>query len=1202
MKKYYTTLGLDIGTTSIGWAYIKVHKDNPSDFTILRAGVKIIPLSTNENDAYIKGQRQTKNAKRRLKRSMRRNLHHYKLRRAKLLKILDEHNMLPDAKLLTHSDKYELYGLRVKALSEKVSLAELGRIFYHLNQKRGFHQSRLADEQAGNAEVNSDTNEESFVEGIERRTQELLQANKTPGQAIYEALRKDPLYRVKSNENVKTIYDRRVYIYEFNRIWDKQKEYYRDILTDELKTLLRDKAIYYQRRLKSQKKLVSKCRFEPRFRVTPRSSPFHQVRRMYQDINHLKIKDKNRVECVIEPSMRKLLFEELLSRGELKSKDILALTGFKSYKGAQVNLPPTDSGKERKSLKGFITRDKIKDVLSETGVENPEKYLAFDWEKYIPPIDENCTNDPIKEPLYALWHHLYSFDDTNYKLIDSLIRKYGFTAEQAKALTRIQFKKEYASLSAKATRKILPYLIQGDVFSTACEKAGYRHSDSESKEEAEARELLCQLPNLKRNALRNPAVERILNHLINLINSILIDKDLGRPDAIHVELARELKMNASKREEIFDNNNKREKEKKKITEILSKYIPNPSDQDVLKYRLWKEFGERDPYQPSNVISLTELLSGNYDVDHIIPQSRLFDDSYMNKVVTHRSYNLAKGNMTAFEYMQSRSQKDLEDFLQFIKETKTIEKPKFDRLMMTEKTIPKNFIQRQLRETQYISRVSLKLLRDVCKDVVATSGSITDYLRTRWGLNNVLKQLVKEKYEALGRYKEEKLEDGKRKDIIEGWSKRDDHRHHALDAIVIAATTKSVINSLNLLNQEYESYKKLKYGAPYFGPFWKEMRRKEIRINQEGEEIFSPAEKEVKNLLRVRTREALASVLVSFKSGKRVAVKNVNKHQTSQGIEKKIELTPRGFLHKESIYGKIKVRDRMKLTTKFNLDDLDRITKPRIRTLIVERLALFNNDPKIAFKALVKNPIWYDEKNGIPLEFVPVWREQPVIRKTLGISFTQVDKIVDDGVRRIVIKRLEEFGNNPKEAFKDLNANPIWLNKDAGIAIRSVRIIDNQEDLQPLHRDPLTGVKKDFAATRNNHHVAIYRLPDGSLEEDVVTFWDAFLRKKNGEDVIQRKPTDGRKFLFSMQVNEMFVFNLDPNQINITDPKNYPIVSKNLYRVQKLSTMAYCFRHQLATTINDDDDMIYIKSFGRLESLTPIKVKITNTNRVSIVND
>jgi CRISPR-associated endonuclease Csn1 len=130
----------------------------------------------------------------------------------------------------------------------------------------------------------------------------------------------------------------------------------------------------------------------------------------------------------------------------------------------------------------------------------------------------------------------------------------------------------------------------------------------------------------------------------------------------------------------------------------------------------------------------------------------------------------------------------------------ISRTKYERLLCEEAKIPNDFIDRQLRQTQYISKKASQILGLVSRNVYATSGGVTDFLREKWGWNDVLKKVNWERYEKLGLTSIETREDGKRIYQIEGWSKRDDHRHHAVDALVVACTKQSYIQSLNRLNQ------------------------------------------------------------------------------------------------------------------------------------------------------------------------------------------------------------------------------------------------------------------------------------------------------------------------------------------------------------------------------------------------------------------
>ena len=196
-----------------------------------------------------------------------------------------------------------------------------------------------------------------------------------------------------------------------------------------------------------------------------------------------------------------------------------------------------------------------------------------------------------------------------------------------------------------------------------------------------------------------------------------------------------------------------------------------------------------------------------DIEHIIPKSLLFDDSQSNKTLAHRRCNSTKDNMTAYDFMETKSKVEFEQYLERVNnlyEAGIIKKRKRDKLLMPASKIPKDFIDRQLRESQYIARKSYELLQKICSNVYATGGGVTEFLRRTWGWDDVLMNLQLPKYRAQGLTQEIEIEVNRqlhKKEIIVDWSKRLDHRHHAVDALTIACTDKSFIQRINTLSSD-----------------------------------------------------------------------------------------------------------------------------------------------------------------------------------------------------------------------------------------------------------------------------------------------------------------------------------------------------------------------------------------------------------------
>ena len=249
---------------------------------------------------------------------------------------------------------------------------------------------------------------------------------------------------------------------------------------------------------------------------------------------------------------------------------------------------------------------------------------------------------------------------------------------------------------------------------------------------------------------------------------------------------------------------------------------------------------------------------------------------------------------------------------------------------------------------------------------------------------------------------------------------------------------------------------------------------------------------------------------------------------------------------------------------------------------------------------------------------PVYTKREAITPALNLS-----KVIDAGVRRILQARLDEFGGDVQKAFSNLDENPIWLNREKGIAIKRVTIT-GKSTVVPLHykRDNAGRLMTDaageylptdYVSTGNNHHVAIYQDANGNLQEQVVSFYEAVTRVNLGMPVIDYdyKKADGWKFLFTMKQNEYFVFpnpatGFDPNEIELMDPKNYARISPNLFRVQKMGSKDYWFRHHLETKVdnvsNDLRDITWkrIRNANGLNSI--VKVRINHIGEIVKVGE
>jgi len=1240
-------LGLDLGVSSIGWALIE---ESENEKKIISMGSRIIPLSTDDKDEFTSGNKISKNQKRTEKRTQRKGYDRYQLRRKALTELLISNNMFDPE--LFKLKPLELWGLRAKAVSEKITLKELGRILYHLNQKRGYKSARKVE--------NADKKDTDYVKEVKNRYEEIKEKGITIGQKFYEELKKHQYYRIKEQ-----VFPREAYIEEFDRILNCQKTYYPETLSENLINTIRNEIIYYQRALKSQKELVSVCNFEGFWvksengkeifvgpKVAPKSSPIFQITKIWETINNIELKNKYGEKLLISNEKKQQIFNYLDNNEKLSQSELFKILGIKKEDGWYGNKMISNG------LQGNITKVKILKALEgkhfdanilnfniEIENYNTETYLIDRKNGEVLETKKKKIVLPTieQEPLYQLWHIIYSISDEK-ECTNTLIKKFGFSYEIAEKLAQIDFKTSgFGNKSVKAMRKILPYLMEGYKYSDACSLAGYNHSFSLTKDEVLQKQLKDKIELLPKNSLRQPIVEKILNQLINLVNAI-IDENRGwvtRQDRlnnnfeIRIELARELKQSKEERNATFKNQREREKQNKLIAERLSKeYGLKPTRNNIIKWRLFHEINAENASRVNATciycgkqFGLSDALNGNsVDVEHIIPKALLFDDSQNNKTLSHRACNEAKGNRTAYDYMSSLGEEKLNEYIERVKhlyENKLISKAKRDKLLMPQNKIPHDFIERQLRESQYIARKAKEILNNVSYNVWTTTGNITEHLRKIWGWEDVLMELQLPKYKELGLTEWVEWEsDGQihKKEVIKDWSKRDDHRHHAIDALTIACTQQGFIQRMNTLSSQHTR---------------DEMFAEIQNLSSEFKEKLNLLDKYLiskRPFTTEQVKQKVAEILVSFKAGKKVATYSVRKIKQNGKkviVQQKI-ITPRGPLSEESVYGKIKIIEKDK-NIKYLFKNPDLIVNPKIQQLIKNRLNIFENDSKKAYNSLKKDPIYIDEEKKIMLENAHCFKEEYVIKYPLkDIKAKDVEYIIDKKIKELVKQRLEQYNNKEKEAFKE----PLYFNEGKKIPIRTVRCFTGLTAVEPVKRDS-SGNPIGFVKPGNNHHIAIYSDSDGNKIEHVCTFWHAVERKKYGIPVIikdttevwdkilkqpegtypdcflEKLPDANLKLELSMQQNEMFLLGMTNEDIKLAiENKDYKTISDKLYRVQKMSLIPssghidLVFRHHLETKIIDNVSsktskrFINVQSLRALFNLNPYKLKIDLLGNIS----
>lgn len=954
-------LGLDLGTNSIGWALIDDVQEK-----IIGMGSRIFPMGV-ENLGDGEGEL-SKNASRTGARGIRRQFFRRRLRKKMLLKALAEHNMCP----LTSQDFEEWkqtklfpetklaawfalnpYELRNRAVNEVITLEELGRLLYHIIQRRGF----LSNSRKGGSDEGAifKGNAKDGKIGI-TATQEKINEN-TLGSYLYSIYPKENQPFQSGLERIRNRYTtRKMYVDEFELIWDKQAQFHKE-LTSDLKTLFggrkldgypEDGLLFHQRPLRSQKHLVGNCSFEPTKTKCPVSAiPFEEFR-IWQWVN------------TVEYNGKKISLEE---------KEKLAAFLYVNEKPDFKRLRKV-IGKESAEYKfNYKDDDKIVGSYTISSFAN-KKFFGNQWFSFTPKQQED------------IWHVLYFFDSkSNLKAYAKA--HWAFNETQANDIAKFNLKDGYSSLSRKAILNILPFLKMGFTYDVAVVFGGIKNvfggqwlSMSEEKRNylldnvegivrsktkggfieiiknilrddygisdhqmrklyhhsaaIEVTEVLDRLPVNKEadkelQGLRNPIVTTALFELRKLVNELL--ELYGSIDEIKVEMARDLKVSKMQRNKIRREQKRLEKENDRVKARIIEEGQRVTHDSLLLYKLWEECKHTCPYT-GKTISLEQLFSGEVQIEHIHPWSRSLNDSFSNKTLCFADENRRKGDKTPYEFygadaanwsaIKERALKlfsDSKEYPNAYQKFKRFVQQKFD----------DDFSTRQLNDTRFISKEAKNYLSKICKNVQVSPGQATSNLRQKWGMNNI-------------------LNDANEKT-------REDHRHHAIDALVMACTKVSYVQELSRWNRYNRNSELKQFPLPW------ETFRKDAEV---AVEHILVSHKRVANDITVRTK----------------TVEKNGKKYTNLGV------AARGQLHKETVYGKRNVHGEEAFHVRKSIDSI--VTEKQLEKIVDEAIKNLIRKRVIELGGFVKgnlpaNTFFIVDENGIkqPQLFLPNKNGEPV---------------------------------------------------------------------------------------------------------------------------------------------------------------------------------------------------------------------------------
>lgn len=747
-------LGLDIGTNSIGWCLVEYDETHPIGVRIVDIGVRIFSDGRDPKSGASLA------VDRRDARAMRRRRDRYLGRRSAFLRTLVQFGLMPtdadEAKLVAEHDPYTI---RARALDERLEPHEIGRALFHLNQRRGFKSNRKADRKSGD-------NDGGKIASGGKALDEAL-AGRTLGQFLAE--RDEKRVRMGGEAQGYDFYPQRHHVDdEFNRIWEAQAKHHPALLTEEARKALH-RILFFQRPLKEQ--VVGVCTFAGMNgipdgeRRLPKAHPLFQQRRLYEEVNQLRIVSAGAADRPLKKDERDALIMKLQDKKKVSFISLARI--LKLDEGERFNK----ESENRKDLLGDEVRAEMSD-----NKRFGNRWLHFDLDEQLRIIGK-IQHEEYPETLLGWLKAEYAFDDA-----------------AAEAVADAHLPEGHGRFGETATRRLLDALREHvTTYDQAAAAAGFHHSDHRTgeifdslpyygeilaREIAPGKEEYGDALERRYGKITNPTVHIGLRQLQKLVNAIIAVH--GRPSEIVVELARDLKLNDKQKDE----HKRRIKRDTDAAIARSDKLKAEGFADTganrMLLRLWEELNPDNPLDRrcpycGEPVGIQQLFSSQADIDHIIPYSRSLDDSAGNKVVVHRHCNREKGNKTPYEKWSH----DTDRWAIISDQVARLHKSKQwrfgpDAMERIEKD--GGFLARQLTDTQYLSRIAGKYLRTLYPTKVegrvdAIPGRMTAMLRRLWGLNSLLPD---------HNYVENEHSDAPKNRL--------DHRHHAIDAAVAAVTT------------------------------------------------------------------------------------------------------------------------------------------------------------------------------------------------------------------------------------------------------------------------------------------------------------------------------------------------------------------------------------------------------------------------------
>lgn len=784
-------LGLDVGIKSVGWCVLECDENGEP--------IQINALNSRIFDAAEQPKTGAPLAEpRRNARGLRRRIRRKSFRLERIRKLFSENGIElfeTQDDLICLKDEYknlDVVKLRSDALDKKLTEAEFARVLYSLARHRGFKSNKRVvvtdDDDEEKKGKRKENDEGKLLSSIRESEEEMRESGmRTRGEQLYKKylLEGKPVHNKGGDYSM--CVSRDILVKEIELLFEKQKEFGNNFATDKNKEKYLD--IFLSQRNFDEgpgkgsqytgSHDVKKCEIYRDEDVAAKGTYTSEWATIYQKINNLSI--------ICGGDRRRLSNEERQIAVELAKKvDKVTYKAFRKaikldddYRFSALNYSEKKKSDKKKN-EGESKSDvvEINDVVDSLACEEKGDFItAKNSNKIVKALNDNLKSDiELIDEIAEICTKYKSENLFRNAIAESKIIGGRLDEETIEKLSKIDMK-GYGHLSLHVLREILPYLEEGMVYSDAMQRAGHNHSEHnfEKQKFLGTKEVYDAI-----GGVTSPVVKRALSQTVKVIDAVI--RQYGSPYAINIELARDMSMTKDERDKLKKENDARAAKNEAIREIIAKLNAMPNSTNVLKYKLYEEQDHKCAYS-METLDINHLFEdGYYEIDHIIPYSRSFDDSFNNKVLVLKRENQNKRNSTPVEYFE-RIGRDYDEVLAFWKAVYQKRNRKKLEFLQKKEINESEWKNRALNDTRYASRMLANLIKDYLlfdeksKDkygrVETVKGAITSYLRRFWGVQKI---------------------------------REDGDKHHAVDAAIIACVTPKTKNKIERYNQIKESRK------------------------------------------------------------------------------------------------------------------------------------------------------------------------------------------------------------------------------------------------------------------------------------------------------------------------------------------------------------------------------------------------------------